>query len=231
MSSIGPKGMNQPRILITAGPTHEPIDRVRSLNNQSSGRLGISLAEAAVGREARTTLLLGPTHHAPPDHSLLVTKRFQSTSELEVLLEAAWPDHDLLLMAAAVADYRPRNPRLEEKLPRSEAGLTLELEATPDLLAGLAERSRPDQLRVGWALESKENLRSRAIRKLSRKHLHLIVANSLETIDSRSIEPLVLAATEDGPRELSIPSPRMEKADFAAWLVDEALQRQRKLSG
>lgn len=229
MSSIGPKGMNQPRILITAGPTHEPIDRVRSLNNSSSGRLGIHLAEAAVGREARTTLLLGPTHHAPPEHSLLETKRFQTTSELEALLKATWPTHDVLLMAAAVADYRPRDPHLEAKLPRSEAGLTLELEATPDLLAGLAEHSRPDQLRVGWALESRGNLRARAIMKLARKHLHLIVANPLETISSDEIEPLVLARTGEGPGEVPVPSPRMAKETFAAWLVKEALDRQRAL--
>ena len=221
--------MNQPRILITAGPTHEPIDRVRSLNNSSSGRLGIHLAEAAVGREARTTLLLGPTHHAPAEHSLLETKRFQTTSELEELLKATWPSHDVLLMAAAVADYRPRNPRLEGKLPRSEAGLTLELEATPDLLAGLAEHSRPDQLRVGWALESRENLRERASRKLARKHLHLIVANPLETIASEAIEPLVLARTGEEPEVLPVPAPRMGKADFAAWLVGAALDRQRAL--
>ena len=221
--------MNQPRILITAGPTHEPIDRVRSLNNSSSGRLGIDLAEVAAGREARTTLLLGPTHHDPPQHSLLETKRFQTTSELKALLEATWPDHDVLLMAAAVADYRPRNPRLEDKLPRTEAGLSLELEATPDLLAGLAEHSRPDQLRIGWALESRKNLRERAGLKLARKHLHLIVGNPLDTIGSGEIEPLVLARTEAGPEELPVPSPRMTKADFAAWLVDEAVNRQRAL--
>ncbi len=184
-----------------------------------------------MGREARTTLLLGPTHHAPTHHSLLETKRFQSTAELQELLEAAWPDHDLLLMAAAVADYRPRNPRLEEKLPRSQAGLTLELEATPDLLAGLVEHSRPDQLRVGWALESSDQLQERAAKKLARKHLHMIVANPLETLESPSIQPLVLAAGPDGPEKLPIPSSRMEKSDFARWLVDEALARQQALSG
>lgn len=184
-----------------------------------------------MGREARTTLLLGPTHHTPTHHSLLETKRFHTSTELQMLLEAAWPDHDLLLMAAAVADYRPRNPSLEEKLPRSQAGLTLELEATPDLLAGLAEQSRPEQLRVGWALESREQLRERAVKKLSSKQLHMIVANPLETLESASIQPLVLAAGIDGPEELAIPSPRMEKSDFAEWLVDEALARQQALSG
>ncbi len=78
-------------VLITAGPTHEPIDGVRYLANRSSGRMGIAIAEASLRRNRRTTLLLGPTPLAPPQHSQLTTRRFQTTAELQSLLAETWP--------------------------------------------------------------------------------------------------------------------------------------------
>ena len=96
-----------PRLLITAGPTHEPLDQVRYLGNRSSGRMGLALAEAAAARGLPTTLLLGPLEaerfHV---HSHLSIERFQTAADLERLLADQWPYHDILFMAAAVADYR-----------------------------------------------------------------------------------------------------------------------------
>src|SRR5262245_9381568 len=115
----------KPRILITAGPTHEPIDRVRYIANRSSGRMGLALAQAAIARGLRTTLLLGPTHLEPPNHSLLKTLRFRTTAELQNLLARYWPKHDVLFMAAAVADYRPIIKTKVEKLKRRPSGITL----------------------------------------------------------------------------------------------------------
>lgn len=221
--------MTHPRILITAGPTHEPIDRVRSLANHATGRLGIHLAGSAVALGAPTTLLLGPTPLEPARDPLLETQRFRTTADLEALLEAAWPEHDILLMTAAVADYRPRTTAPDGKLPRRTDGLTLELDPTPDLLAGLAADSRPDQLRVGWALEAVETLRERAEAKLERKSLHLIVANPLETIGSEHIEPLVLAPGPAGAEVVACPAPHPSKADFARWLLEETVRRQAAL--
>src|SRR5688500_7711901 len=105
----------KPRCLITAGPTHEPIDEVRYLGNRSSGRMGIALAAASTRRGWQTTLLLGPTHLEPPQHSCLKVLRFQTAAELQALLHSQWPLHDVLLMAAAVADYTFDRPQLDRK--------------------------------------------------------------------------------------------------------------------
>ena len=223
--SISDENERTPRILITAGPTHEPLDGVRYLANRSSGRLGLQLAGAATMHGAKTTLLLGPTPLEPIEHSLLEVERFQTTSDLEALLSRAWPDHDLLLMTAAVADYRPRHPLPEGKHQRTRDGLTLDLEATPDLLKGLAEVSRPDQIRVGWALEPKERLLERTRSKLESKHLQAIVGNPIDTLDAETIAPVVLVKEDEGDRRLALPSSApMTKTAFAAWLIEQCLE-------
>ena len=208
-----------PRILITAGPTHEPIDEVRFLGNRSSGRLGISLAEASAGLGCATTLLLGPTALAPDD-SRIEVHRFQSCSELQALLEDRWPDHDLLFMAAAVADYRPRQVLEGGKMRRNPGELTLELVATPDLLEALARTSRTDQVRIGWALEPRATLVESARAKLERKDLHAIVANPLETLDSHRIEPLLIM--RDGSTRTP-GSGSLAKTEFASWLLETTI--------
>ena len=210
-----------PRVLISAGPTHEPIDAVRYLGNRSSGRLGLSLAEAALAHGCPTTLLLGPTARTPPEHSKLTLLRFQSCADLESRLMETWPSHDVLFMAAAVADYRPTTTDQGGKLRRTSAPLSLELEATPDLLAGLAEHTRPGQIRIGWALEPRAQLLSSARAKLERKKLDAIVANPLETLDSSEIEATLIRA--DGSIDPP-PSERLSKAEFADWLLKATLQ-------
>jgi phosphopantothenoylcysteine decarboxylase / phosphopantothenate---cysteine ligase len=211
---------NDCRVLITAGPTHEPIDAVRYLGNRSSGRMGVALAEAAAARGWQATLLLGPTAlPPPPDGSHLTVVRFQTTADLQALLRDHWPRHDLLIMAAAVADYRPRAsvPQTAAKIKRGSASFTLELEPTPDLLAELAAVAQPRQTLVGFALEPAERLLPSAREKLAHKRLHAIVANPLETMDSPTITATVLCA--DG-RVLTPPAD-MPKAAFARWLLDQ----------
>ncbi len=203
-------------MLITAGPTHEPVDAVRYIANRSSGRLGIALAEAAAARRDRVTLLLGPTPSLPPQHSQVTTRRFQTTAELQGLLRDLWPGHSVLIMAAAVADYRPaRNPGNTEKRPRGDGPWMLELEPTPDLLAEAAVNARPDQLTVGFALGPTDGLLERARQKLAAKHVDAIVANPLETMGADRIQATLLL--RDG-RELSMPE--CSKAQFAVWLLD-----------
>ena len=210
-----------PRLLISAGPTHEPIDAVRYLGNRSSGRLGCALATASVAAGCPTTLLLGPTACPAPEDSAITTHRFQSCADLQSLLAECWPKHDLLLMAAAVADYRPRTVRTDEKLRRTPGRMSLELEATPDLLAELAANSRSDQFRIGWALEPRERLIESARAKLERKQLDAIVANPLGTLDSDEIEPVLLLADGSMHRPSS---KRLAKSDFAVWLVEKCLK-------
>ena len=203
-------------MLITAGPTHEPVDAVRYIANRSSGRLGIALAEAAAARRDRVTLLLGPTPSSPPQHSQVTTRRFQTTAELQVLLRDLWQDHSVLIMAAAVADYRPsRVPAPTEKRPRGDGPWMLELEPTPDLLAEAAGNARPDQLTVGFALGPAAGLLDGARAKLAAKHVDAIVANPLQTMGADRIQATLLL--RDG-RELSLPE--CSKAQFAVWLLD-----------
>jgi len=204
-------------MLITAGPTHEPVDAVRYIANRSSGRLGIALAEAAAARRDRVTLLLGPTPSPPPQHSQVTTHRFQTTAELQDLLRDLWQDHSVLIMAAAVADYRPaRRPDPSRKRSRGDGPWLLELDPTPDLLAEAAGIARPDQVTVGFALGPAEGLLERAREKLAAKHVDAIVANPLETMGADRIQATLLLR---GGREMS--APECSKAEFAIWLLEQ----------
>jgi phosphopantothenoylcysteine decarboxylase/phosphopantothenate--cysteine ligase len=206
------------RVLITAGPTHEPIDAVRYIGNRSSGRMGVALARAAAERGWAVTLLLGPVGSVPsfePGGRVRV-ERFTTCEDLRRLLRAALPTADLLIMAAAVADFTPAVVSAGGKRRRGEGPFTLELRPTPDLLAEAAAGRRPGQTLVGFALEAREELLGRAEEKLRRKGVDYVVANPLETMDAESVEAVVIAA--DGRRT---PTPGvMPKARFAAWLLD-----------
>jgi phosphopantothenoylcysteine decarboxylase/phosphopantothenate--cysteine ligase len=204
-----------PRVLITAGPTHEPIDAVRYIANRSSGRMGLALARACDERGWQTTLLLGPTALPPPDLSHGSVQRFQTAADLERLLQLHWPQHDLLIMAAAVADFTPVHANEHEKIKRSNRPITIALEPTPDLLASLVATTRPDQAVVGFALEEADQLIESALSKLRAKKLDAIVANPLPTMDSPTITATVAFA--DG-RIVNAP-PQLAKEDFARWLL------------
>lgn len=200
------------RLLITAGPTHEPIDPVRYLANRSSGRTGLALAEA--GRDAgwAVTLLLGPVAAASPTD--VPTHRFDTTAELESLLGRHFPPCDVLIMAAAVADYRP-DATEPAKRPRGREPITLRLVPTPDLVAGCAANKRADQRIIGFALESADVLADRAGEKLRRKGLDAIVANPLSTMDAAGIDASIYRAAGEPLH----PGP-MAKPDFARWLIE-----------
>lgn len=207
---------SQRRLLITAGPTHEPIDAVRFIGNRSSGRMGVALADAATQLGWHVTLLLGPVAARPsvPD---TVVRHFRTCEDLRTLLREEVSRADVLVMAAAVADYRPRpNPAMSGgKFRRSNAPLVLELEPTPDLLAEVSAARSPGQLFVGFALEPRGELLESARAKLVRKKVDLVVANPLETMDSATVEAMILSA--DGTR---IDTPGvMSKGDFATWVM------------
>jgi phosphopantothenoylcysteine decarboxylase/phosphopantothenate--cysteine ligase len=206
------------RLLITAGPTHEPIDAVRYIGNRSSGRLGIALADEAAARGWRVTLLLGPSALMSKSSHIEVV-RFRTTADLEGLLKARLGEADVLVMAAAVADYRPKvgtSGDSQTKLRRTEGGMTLELEATPDLLAGCSKVRRPGQVLVGFALEPAATLLESAESKLKRKGVDLIVANALETMDAPTVDATVVGAGGIVARTPGI----MTKEAFAPWLMD-----------
>lgn len=212
-------------VVITAGPTQEPIDEVRFIGNRSSGRLGIALAEAACARGHGVTLLLGPIPAREPDdigRSLTGIRthgsvhRFRTTDDLAGLLDEYGAKADVIVMSAAVADYRPKQGWAEGKIRRADTGLTLELESTPDLLAGLGRNRKPGQLLVGFALEPRERLLESARRKLEQKAIDLIVANPLETMESGEIDARVLGRNG---QEFATEG-HVTKAAFAPWLLD-----------
>ncbi len=209
--------VSRPSLLITAGPTWEPVDAVRYLGNRSSGRLGLALADEAARRGHPVTLLLGPVALPPPASPKCGVHRFETASELQNLLKEHWPGHEVLIMAAAVADYRPAHARPGEKIRRREDRLTLELEPVPDVLADLASHTRPDQRVIGFALEPEHEMLESARRKLQRKGLHAIVANPLSTMNALEIRGMVVLA--DG-RVLD-PGNTLPKDAFAEWLLDQ----------
>jgi phosphopantothenoylcysteine decarboxylase/phosphopantothenate--cysteine ligase len=211
------------RVLITAGPTHERIDDVRYLANRSSGRMGLALAEAASQLGCEVTLLLGPVSAEPrrldSGPEPIRIERFESTAELQKLLQQHFDSCDLLIMAAAVADYRLA-AGASGKLPRKGEKLSLELEPTPDLVAGCAARRRPDQRIIAFALEEPSRLRDRAIEKMRAKRVDAIVANPLETMGSRLVSAVIYTA--DG-RTFKPEIPIVDKGAFAAWLLRWAM--------
>jgi phosphopantothenoylcysteine decarboxylase / phosphopantothenate---cysteine ligase len=159
-------------VLVTAGPTREPLDPVRFLSNRSSGKMGYAIARSAARRGARVTLISGPTALPPPFGVELVA--VETAADMAAALGKRFSDATLLVMAAAVADYRPSNAETRKMKRRSE-GLQIELEAVPDLLAQLRPE-RPRQLMVGFAAETEELL-PRARQKLRDKQLDLIAAS------------------------------------------------------
>lgn len=210
--------MTSNHMLITAGPTHEPIDAVRFLGNRSSGRMGSALATAAAARGWRVTLLMGPAPIVPSSTQLELI-RFRTCSDLQALLRVHAPKADVLVMAAAVADYRPKvDPAFfGGKFRRKSENLVLELEPTPDLLAEVAAGRRPGQLLVGFALEPRDELERSVKAKLERKKVDMVVGNPLETMDSETIEGMVMY--KDGRIERAAGT--LAKAAFAPWLLEK----------
>lgn len=164
------------RVVITAGGTQEPIDPVRFIVNRSSGKMGYALAEAARDRGAKVSLITAPALLGEPVGVNII--RVGTAREMRQAVESATSQADALIMAAAVADYSPTNPA-GEKIKKGGAGLTLELECTPDILGAV----RGAFVKVGFAAES-SNLVENAREKLKSKALDLIVANDITASDS-----------------------------------------------
>ena len=170
-------------VLVTAGPTYEDIDPVRYVGNRSSGRMGFAVAMEARRRGARVSLVSGPTTIAPPAVDELV--RVRSASEMHAAVMAAAPAADVVIMAAAVADYTPTAPA-PQKIAKMDAPLTLRLERTPDILAALGRlpsRSNGLPVLVGFAAETADVI-AKAREKRIRKGADLIIANDVSRSDA-----------------------------------------------
>ncbi|MER3390116.1 MAG: bifunctional phosphopantothenoylcysteine decarboxylase/phosphopantothenate--cysteine ligase CoaBC [Microcella sp.] len=176
---LRPQDLLGRHVLISAGGTREPLDPVRYLGNRSSGRQGVALAEAARSRGAAVTLVAA--HLEVPAPSGVVVERVGTARELEASLRAHAASHDTIIMAAAVADFRPRSVAQEKiKKDSSEGGLRLDLERTPDILSGLSEHRAPGQRIVGFAAETapdEDALLALGAQKARRKGVDLLVVN------------------------------------------------------
>ena len=173
------KDMARLRVLVSAGPTHEKIDPVRFLSNRSSGKMGYAIAAAARDRGASVTLVSGPVSIEAPEGVRVI--RVESAAQMqEAMIERA-PEADILIMAAAVADYRVSAPA-ERKIKKDEADLSIALVRNDDILAGLGKAKRADQVLVGFAAETHDVL-AYAQEKLKRKNADLFVANDVSRAD------------------------------------------------
>ncbi|HEX4053631.1 MAG TPA: phosphopantothenoylcysteine decarboxylase [Tepidisphaeraceae bacterium] len=195
------------RMLITAGPTREPIDPVRYIGNRSSGKMGAALVRAALAAGQEVTAILGPV--ATPFPSAAQRIDVETAEQMLAAVLREFPKHDLLIMAAAVADYRPVAASAA-KLARKGVRM-LELESTADIVAAAGRIKRPDQRTVGFSLETTPDPQ-RVRDKLRQKKLDLIVYNAVETISSELIQPTLFFA--DGSEEKLPSRPKGEFADI-----------------
>ncbi len=161
------------RVVVTAGPTREAIDPVRVVTNRSSGKMGYRIAEAAWARGAEVELIAGPV--ALPDPIGVTVRRVETTKDLERAVADSLPSADVLVMAAAPADFRPATPSAS-KQPRTDGALAIPMEPTDDVLDATEERRKPGSMMVGFALETGDAV-AKGRAKLERKHLDLIVVN------------------------------------------------------
>jgi len=202
-------------IIVTAGPTCEDLDPVRFLTNRSSGKMGYALAQAASRRGANVILISGPTRLDPPQGVQFVSVR--STEQMHRAVLEHFPRATALVMAAAVADYRPAAPETK-KMKRSGGRLNLELEPTVDILADVA-RDKGDRVVIGFAAET-ENVAAHARAKLESKQADLIVANDV-TAEGAGFDHdtnVITLHFRDGSEKAF---PRMPKIDAAHRILDQ----------
>ena len=165
------------KALVTAGPTYENLDPVRFIGNYSSGKMGLAVAEALANEGAAVTLVMGPSV-LKANHSLIQQIDVQSAQDMYDACLNHFSDMDIAVMSAAVADYRPKN-KAKEKIKKKSDELSLELEKTTDILKTLGKSKKPNQIVVGFALESKDE-ETYAKKKLKDKNADLIVLNSIK---------------------------------------------------
>ncbi len=204
------------RVLVSAGPTAEPLDPVRVLTNRSSGKMGFRVAERARERGARVTLVSGPS--SEPEPHGVETVRVQTAAQMKDAILARLGGVDVLVMAAAVADYRPE-VEAPQKIKKDEKPLTLKLVRTDDILMAVAGARKKEQTIVGFAAET-ESLEGNAREKLGKKKLDLIVANDVSRPNSGfevDTNEATLFRADGGVRKL----PLMTKLALANEILDE----------
>ena len=215
------KDMSGLKVLVTAGPTREALDPVRYLTNHSTGKMGYAIAKAAAARGAQVTLVSGPVNLKKPPYMEVVD--IVSAQDMFDAVTSRAPDQDIIIKAAAVADYRPATVA-EDKIKKSgnDSDLSLPLARTSDILAWLGEHRAPGQFLCGFSMETRDMV-ANSKKKLEKKHIDLIAANNLKQAGAGfGVDTNVLTLiAADGAKEL----PLMSKEEAAHALLDEIMDR------
>lgn len=212
------KDMEGLKVLVTAGPTQEALDPVRCLTNHSTGRMGYAVARAAAARGAEVTLVSGPTALKKPAY--VETVDVVSAQDMFEAVTARAPEQDIIIKAAAVADYRPAQVA-QDKVKKGEGELSIPLERTRDILAWLGEHRGPGQFLCGFSMETRDMVEN-SRRKLEKKHLDLIAANNLKEPGAGFAVPTNLLTLISPREELELPL--LTKEEAAHRLLDEILK-------
>ncbi len=213
------KDMAGKKVLITAGPTQEKIDPVRYITNHSTGKMGYALAENAMQRGAEVTLVTGPVAIEPPMFVNVVPVVSAEDMAGEVISRA--PEQDIIIKAAAVADYRPVNPSDEKIKKKDDGESAITLERTQDILKYLGSHKTADQFICGFSMET-ENMLENSRAKLAKKNVDMIVANNLKVKGAGfgTDTNVVTIITADDCMELEI----MSKTEVASAIMDEIMK-------
>ena len=217
LRALTPKDFAGKKVLVTAGPTQEKLDPVRYISNHSTGKMGYAIAAAAVRRGADVTLVSGKVGLTPPAGVRVVP--VVSAADMAQAVKAAASEQDIIIKAAAVADYRPR-VTADEKLKKQDDDLSVELERTEDILAWLGAHRREGQILCGFSMET-EHLLENSRAKLEKKKIDMMVANNLrqEGAGFGTDTNVVTLLTKEGTEEL----PLLSKEEVADRLLDRLL--------
>ena len=212
------KDMQGKRVLVTAGPTQESIDPVRFITNHSTGKMGYAIAKMCMLRGAEVTLVSGPTSIAKPEFVHVVDVVTAKGMYEEVTKRAK--DQDIIIKAAAVADYRPKSVS-SEKMKKKDDDLAIPMERTDDILKFLGEHKKEHQFLCGFSMET-ENMLENSRKKLEKKHLDMIVANNLKVEGAGFAGDTNVVTIITGQEEVSLG--KMTKEETALRILDEILK-------
>ena len=219
LRALTPKDLAGKKVLVTAGPTQEKLDPVRYISNHSTGKMGYAIAQAAVRRGADVTLVSGKVALTPPMGVQVVS--VVSAADMAQAVKATASEQDIIIKAAAVADYRPR-VTADEKLKKKDEELSVELERTEDILAWLGAHRREGQVLCGFSMET-ENLVENSRAKLVKKNLDMVAANSLKEEGAgfgTDTNVVTLLSKED-----CVQLPMMSKEEVADRLLSYIMDR------
>lgn len=217
-----PKDMLGKKVLVTAGPTREKLDPVRFLTNHSTGKMGYAIAKAAARRGAEVILISGPAAAAPP--RFVNTIQIESAQDMFEAVSGLADNQDIIIKAAAVADYRPAEVS-DEKVKKTDLDMKIPLERTRDILAWLGEHRKEGQFLCGFSMET-QNMLENSRKKLEKKHIDLIVANNLK-VDGAGFGTdtnIVTMIARDWEEELE----KMSKDQVAHRILDRILKEMQK---